>query len=57
VRAENYLRDTGKTHADIAAYFQETPEALEFYARVWAWPEADLPEKSNTAMFVCRRRP
>jgi SAM-dependent methyltransferase len=56
VRAENYLRDTGKTQADIARHFAGTPESLEFFARVWAWPEAELPDKSNTMIFICRKR-
>jgi SAM-dependent methyltransferase len=54
-RAENYVRDTGTSRDEIAGYFNETPQSLEFIARAWAWPEEELPEKSNTIFMVCQK--
>ncbi len=55
-RVENYVRDTGTPREELATWFNETPQSLEFIARAWAWLEEELPEKSNTIFMVCRKK-
>jgi SAM-dependent methyltransferase len=55
VRMEDYIRDTGASRYEVAGYFNETPRSLEFFAKLWAWPVEEFPEKSNTLVFICRR--
>lgn len=55
VRMEDYRRDAGASYDQIAGYFVETAESLEFYAKVWGWPVEEYPEKSNTLIAICKR--
>jgi ubiquinone/menaquinone biosynthesis C-methylase UbiE len=52
---ESFRRDKGILQEEIDSYFVETPESLEFFARIWGWPVADAAEKSNVIFLVCRR--
>lgn len=53
-RMENYKRDTGTSQETVDRYFNESPESLEFYARVWGWPEEDVSEMSNVIFMICK---
>jgi ubiquinone/menaquinone biosynthesis C-methylase UbiE len=54
VRMEDYRRDTHASENEIDGYFADTPEALEFYANLWAWPIKEFQEKSNVLFLICK---
>lgn len=55
VNMEDFCRDKGIPYEVTGAYFMETPEAMEFYAKVWGWPVAELESKSNVNIMICRK--
>lgn len=55
VRMEGYIRDTGIPREEAARHFNETQDSLTFFARLWAWPVEECPEKSNVLIAECRR--
>lgn len=52
---ESWRRDTGAPPETADGFFAQTPEALAFFARLWAWPTEQGLEQSNTLLAVCRR--
>ncbi len=52
---ESWRRDTGASPETVDGFFAQRPEALAFFARLWAWPTQDTPEHSNVLLAVCRR--
>lgn len=52
---ESFRRNKCISSEVISSYFNETPESLEFFARIWGWPVDESQDKSNVIFMVCRR--
>ena len=53
---ESFRRDSTTPRDALNGFFSNSPDALEYYARLWAWPTAEMPEKSNVILLVCRKK-
>lgn len=56
VYMEDYCRDRRIPAEQAGAFFLDSQEATEFYARLWGWPVAEAQEKSNVIFLVCRKK-
>jgi 2-polyprenyl-3-methyl-5-hydroxy-6-metoxy-1,4-benzoquinol methylase len=52
---ESFRRDRRLSCEEIDSYFVETPQSLEFFAKVWGWPTDESESKSNVLFFICRK--